>query len=147
MPDGEKEDPMKWNSTFSIGIEAIDRQHQQIFEHLLAIEDSIAKRDSWHILHCFLTRLADFVKFHLAVEEALLEIIGYPDLAHHRDMHARLLEQIGELEDQLRKQGPAERLVMGFFESWFVRHVLSTDREYAAYVRKEFPALVARRSA
>lgn len=138
---------MKWNSTFAIGIEAIDKQHQEIFERLLAIENSITKRDSWHILHCFLTRLADYVKFHLAVEEALLEIIRYPDRARHRDMHERLIEQITELEDQLRKQGPAEGLVVGFFESWFVRHVLSTDREYAAYVKKEFPALVARRSA
>ncbi len=138
---------MKWNSTFAIGIEAIDRQHQEIFEHLLAIENSIAKRDPWHILRFFLTRLADYVKFHLAVEEALLEIIRYPDLARHCDMHARLIEQIAELEDQLRKQGPAESLVVGFFESWFVRHVLSTDREYAAYVKKEFPALVTRRSA
>ena len=137
---------MKWNSTFAIGIEAIDKQHQTIFEHLLAIENSIAKRDPWHILHFFLIQLTDYVKFHLAVEEALLEIIRYPEIAHHRDMHARLIDQIDELEDQLRQQVSAERLV-GFFEDWFVRHVLSSDREYVAYVKKEFPALVARRSA
>lgn len=137
---------MKWNSSFAIGIEAIDKQHQNIFEHLLAIENSIAKRDPWHILHFFLIQLADYVKFHLAVEEALLEIIRYPDIAHHRDMHAKLIDRIDELEDQLRQQVSAEKLV-GFFEDWFVRHVLSSDREYVAYVKKQFPALVSRRSA
>ena len=137
---------MKWNSSFAIGIDAIDKQHQNIFEHLLAIENSIAKRDPWHILHFFLIQLADYVKFHMAVEEALLEIIRYPDIAHHCDMHARLIDRIDELEDQLRQQVSADKLV-GFFEDWFVSHVLSSDREYVAYVKKQFPALVSQRSA
>ena len=44
---------MKWDSSFETGIDAIDNQHKKIFEHLLAIENSIAKRDPWHILHFF----------------------------------------------------------------------------------------------
>ena len=134
---------MKWNSSFAIGIEAIDIQHRKIFEHLLAIENSVAKRDPWHILHFFLTQLAESVKFHLSVEESLLEIIRYPDLAHHRDSHAGLLEQIVELENKLQKSASGDSLV-GFFEVWFVRHVLSADREYAAYIKEEFPALMNR---
>ena len=137
---------MKWNSTFAIGIEAIDKQHQEIFQHLLAIENAIAKRDPWHILHFFLTRLEDYLKFHLAVEEALLEIIRYPEIAHHRELHVRLIDQVAVLEDQLRKQGSSDLLV-GFFEDWFVKHVLRSDREYAAYVEKQFPALFGTRSA
>ena len=136
---------MKWNSTFAIGIDAIDKQPQTIFEHLLAIENSIAKRDPWHILHFFLIQLAEYVKFHLAVEEALLEIIRYPEIAHHRDMHIRLIDQIHELENQLRHEVSPERLV-GFFEDWFVSHVLRSDREYVAYVQKTFPALLAKPS-
>ncbi len=134
---------MKWNNSFAIGIEAIDNQHRKIFEHLLAIENSVAKRDPWHILHFFLTQLAESVKFHLAVEESLLEIIRYPERAEHRDSHARLLEQIAELGDQLQKRASGESLV-GFFEVWFVRHVLSADREFAAYVKEQFPALMDR---
>ncbi|MCK9380797.1 MAG: bacteriohemerythrin [Sulfuritalea sp.] len=147
---------MKWDSSFAIGIEAIDNQHEKIFEHLLAIENSVTKRDPWHILRFFLTQMSDYMKFHLAVEEALLEIIRYPDYAEHCVEHARLMEQIAELQDQLEKAGsgrapvgqplPAENLV-DFFEDWFVRHVLSSDREYAAYVKEEFPALFGKRPA
>ena len=75
---GEKEGAMKWDDSFAIGIEAIDNQHKKIFEHLLAIESSVAKRDPWHILHFFVTQLAESLKFHLEVEEALLEILRYP---------------------------------------------------------------------
>ena len=145
---------MKWDSSFAIGIEAIDKQHQQIFEYLLAIENSVAKRDPWHIQRFFVTQLSDYLKFHLAVEEALLEIIRYPGYAEHCASHASLMEQIAELESQLEKAGsgrnpvgkqaPAVSLV-GFFEDWFVRHVLSADREFAAYVKRDFPALSGRR--
>ena len=140
MPIREKEDTMKWDRSFEIGIEAIDNQHKKIFEHLLAVENSIAKRDPWHILHFFLTQLADYLKFHLAVEEALLEILRYPDRENHCGLHSRLVDQVAELEDQLKDKASGENLVK-FFEDWFIRHVLTCDRDYAAYVKKEFPAL------
>lgn len=131
---------MKWDSSFAIGIDAIDKQHKQIFEHLLAIENSVAKRDPWHILHFFLTQMTEYMKFHLAVEEALLEIVHYPDRDTHCGAHAKLMEQIAKLEEQLKNKPSGEKLV-GFFEDWFIRHVLASDRDYAAYVAKEFPAL------
>lgn len=134
---------MKWNSSLAIGIEAIDNQHKQIFEHLLAIENSVAKRDPWHILRFLLLQLAEYMKFHLAVEEAMLEIVRYPQRAEHGQAHAKIMEQIAELEKQLQKTGSGTDLV-NFFEYWFIRHVLADDRQYAAYVREEFPALVGR---
>jgi hemerythrin-like metal-binding protein len=136
---------MKWDSSLAIGIEAIDAQHQKIFEHLLALENSVAKRDPWHIVHFFLAQLAEYMKFHLAVEEALLEVIRYPDRADHCDSHVRLVDQIAKLEDLLKKNAPDGNLV-GFFENWFVGHVLSSDREYAAYAKEQFPGLFGRGS-
>jgi hemerythrin-like metal-binding protein len=137
---------MKWDDSFAIGIEAIDNQHKKIFEHLLAIEKSVAKRDPWHILRFFLAQMSEYMQFHLAVEEALLEIVGYPDRGSHCDSHARLVDQIASLEEKLKQNATGENLV-GFFEDWFVRHVLSNDREYAAYVKTEFPALAERQAA
>lgn len=131
---------MKWNSSLSIGIEAIDNQHKQIFEHLLALENSVAKRDPWHIVRFLLSQLAEYMKFHLAVEEAMLEIVRYPQHTDHRTAHGRLMQQIADLEKQLQRAGSETNLVL-FFEEWFIRHVLSDDRLYADYVKKEFPAL------
>ena len=132
---------MKWNSSLAIGIEAIDNQHKQIFEHLLALENSVAKRDPWHIVRFLLSQLADYMKFHLAVEEAMLEIVRYPQHTDHCQAHGRIMEQIAELEKQLQRTGSGENLV-GFFEDWFIRHVLSDDRQYADYVKEEFPVLL-----
>lgn len=134
---------MKWNSSLAIGIEVIDNQHKQIFEHLLAIENSVAKRDPWHILRFLLSQMAEYMKFHLAVEEAMLEIIRYPRRADHCQAHAGIMEQIAELERQLQTAGSEANLV-SFFENWFIRHVLGDDRQYAEYVKKEFPGVFGR---
>jgi len=131
---------VKWNSSLAIGIEAIDNQHKQIFEHLLALENSVAKRDPWHIVRFLLSQLAEYMKFHLAVEEAMLEIVRYPQRAGHCQAHATIMDQIAELEKQLQRTGSQASLVT-FFEDWFIRHVLADDRQYAAYVKEEFPAL------
>ncbi len=137
---------MKWDDSFAIGIEAIDNQHRKIFEHLLALENSVIKRDPWHILRFFLAQLSEYMQFHLAVEEALLEIVGYPARSAHGDSHAKLIAQIASLEEKLKTNATGENLV-GFFEDWFIRHVLSSDRDYAAYVKREFASLAARRAA
>lgn len=131
---------MRWDSSFAIGIEVIDNQHKQIFEHLLAVENAVVKRDPWHIVRYHLAQLQNCMKLHLAVEEALFEIVGYPERADHEDAHTRLIAEIAKLEDQLQDNGSAQALI-GFFEHWFVDHVLNTDRKYAAYVAKEFPSL------
>jgi hemerythrin len=137
---------MKWDSSFAIGIEPIDNQHKKIFEHLLAIENSVAKRDPWHILNFLLLQLAEYMKFHLAVEESLLEITRYPGLKNHCDAHARIIDLIGELNDKLQRDPSGENLV-AFFEEWFLHHVLSGDREYATYLAEEFPVLCGRQMA
>lgn len=132
---------MKWNNSFAIGIETIDVQHKKIFEHLLAIENAVAKRDPWHIQRFLLSQLADYMKFHLAVEEALLEIVAYPGRLGHNEAHSGILEQIAELERGMKDNPSADNLVR-FFENWFLKHVLQGDREYVAFIRKEMPQLV-----
>ncbi|MDP2136164.1 MAG: bacteriohemerythrin [Sulfuritalea sp.] len=131
---------MKWDSSLTIGIEAIDNQHRKIFEHLLAIENSVAKRDPWHIIRFLLSQLGEYMKFHLAVEESLLEITRYPGLQEHREAHAKIVELMAELEETLQRNPSGDNL-LGFFEHWFLKHVLSGDRDYAAYIRKTFPEL------
>ena len=140
---------MKWNSSLEIGIAAIDAQHMKIFELLLALENSVTKRDPWNIQVFFLSQIEEYLKFHLAVEEAMLEIIRYPNLSHHRNGHSAITSNIRELETELKKthDGISGAKLVSFFESWFIRHVLADDHDYAAYAKKEFVTLFARPAA
>ena len=126
---------LKWKPEYCIGIERIDRQHEEIFNRLLALENSIAKQDVWHIQRFFIAEVADYLKFHFSVEEALLEILGHSGLAEHSSGHAQLSASIAELERSIRESSSTEHLV-AFFENWFVRHVLEDDQVFSVYAKR-----------
>lgn len=130
---------MKWKAEYSIGLEVIDNQHQQIFAQLLTIENSLLKRDPWHVLRSLTAELSHQLNFHFAVEEALMEILRFPDIGDHRAAHEKLNRSLQELEDNIRQsQSPSD--LVRFFEAWFIGHVLEDDRSYATYAREKLPA-------
>lgn len=130
---------IQWKEEFCIGIAPIDAQHRAIFEKMLSLENGIEKRDPWHVQQFFIADLTTTLKFHLAVEESLLEIVGYPKLEVHRREHDHLGKAIIELEQKVRHSNHVNSL-LDFFQDWFVRHVLGNDREYAAYLKDRLQA-------
>ena len=42
-----------WKEEYSVGIKRIDQQHEEIFKLLLAVENSVEKKDGWNIQRFF----------------------------------------------------------------------------------------------
>ena len=132
---------MLWKQEYSLGIAAVDREHEKIFENMLAIEDSLEKQDPWHIVHFHIIELERYMSFHFAVEEALLQIIRYPERDHHQASHEKLIDAIHDFEKSVKESRSTKDLVV-FFEEWFVSHVLSEDKSFVSYANKclaQFP--------
>ncbi|HEY6895873.1 MAG TPA: bacteriohemerythrin [Rhodocyclaceae bacterium] len=125
---------MQWKKEYSIGIEVIDEQHQAVFERLLAIENALTKRDPWHVLGFLIDQLTDCLAHHLAVEGALLTILGYPQADEHRAAHELLSQAVASLESRLRNSRSPQDLVE-FFDRWFVGHVLADDLQFVPHLR------------
>jgi hemerythrin len=124
-----------WKPDFLIGIDAIDSEHREIFERLLALERGMLARDPWHVMQFLLADVAHALKFHFAVEEALLEMIGFPGRDAHRQQHMTLTLELSELEKKIKKSNSPADLVH-FFEEWFIKHVLVEDRQFIDFARK-----------
>lgn len=124
-----------WKPEFLIGIDAIDREHRDIFDRLLALEQGIVKREPWHVMQFLLADVGYALKFHFAVEEALLAMIGFPELEAHRQQHVKLTLELSELERKVKKSNSPMDLVH-FFEEWFVKHVLVEDRQFVDFSRQ-----------
>lgn len=130
-----KEKPsLVWKPEFLLGIDSLDRQHKRIFDCLFAIENSMEKRDPWHIVEWFIADLDSTITSHCVAEETLLEVFAYPDIEQHRAQHGRLRAGIKELERALRESMSPQALVP-YFEHWFVKHVLSEDLGYVEYLK------------
>jgi hemerythrin len=144
-----KSNQLVWKKEFLLGIEPLDRQHKSIFECLLALENSIEKRDPWNVVGWLIADLGNKLAAHISAEETLLEIVAYPGLVSHRAQHGQISTAIKELERALIKSMTSDALVP-FFEQWFVCHVLSDDRSFIEYLkpiirnsRSQFPASLA----
>jgi len=126
---------MLWKKEYSIGIGVMDGQHEKIFENMLAIEDSLEKKDPWHLVHHHILELERYMSFHFAVEESMLQIIRYPELDDHRASHEKLIAAIHDFEKRVKESRSAKDLVV-FFEDWFVSHVLSEDKSFVDYANQ-----------
>lgn len=126
---------MHWKKEYSIGIATMDQQHEQIFEHMLAVENSLVKKDPWNIVHFQILELERYMAFHFAVEESMLQIIGYPGARDHQASHEKLIAEIRQFEKKVKDSRAVNDLVV-FFEEWFLNHVLSEDRLFVDYASK-----------
>jgi hemerythrin len=125
---------MDWSDDFLIGIDVIDRQHKHIFELLLKIEQAVANGESWNSLRFLIIDVSEYLKFHLAVEEAMLEIVDYGELAKHKQSHERLTDAMGHLEERVHNSKGSDDLLT-FFRTWFIEHVLKDDVAYAEEIK------------
>ncbi|MCK9284886.1 MAG: bacteriohemerythrin [Rhodocyclaceae bacterium] len=128
---------MEWKSEYSVGIALIDRQHQEILNYINQLTASLNARDRWTVTHHLLTQIEDFMRTHFAVEEALLEIVGYPAEEAHVASHGKMKAHMAELERRSIKEDITEELI-AYLCQWFIQHVLHDDMDYGRYVSKHF---------
>ncbi len=122
----------RWNSNIETGIPEIDDQHRRLFELAASFR---GQGDEIRIMKS-LAILCDYAKVHLREEEALLETIGYTDLAAHRQAHVEfraLLRQLLTDATHLSLDEIATR-VESLINGWFYNHILRVDAQYVPAV-------------
>lgn len=127
---------MEWQAEYSVGIDTIDRQHKEILGYINRLTAALDSGDRWHVSHYLLIQITDFIKVHFAVEEALLEIIGYPDLDEHRASHREIVAHITSLQMKAVREDISVELVQ-FLRDWFIGHVLKSDKQYGHFVAQK----------
>jgi hemerythrin len=123
---------MQWKAEYAIGIQEIDSQHKTLIEFITEFEDAVAGKVHWNAVHPLIVRAREFVKFHFAVEESLMQIVNYPQLIPHRAEHRYVLKQFEFLEQRvLRQQFNAELLPL--ISSWLLHHMTESDKPFGQY--------------
>ncbi len=126
---------MQWTSAYDTGIFEIDQQHRTIVRLVTEFEAAINANASWDSLYPLVASARDYAKFHFAVEESLMQILGYPRTSAHRSEHRFVLERIADLEQGvLRKDMLGELLPR--FHTWLLSHFLDSDRHFVGFARE-----------
>jgi hemerythrin-like metal-binding protein len=126
-------DPIEWKNQYSLGIKTIDKQHQMIMRSFANIENSIHAELAWSTIHYSILELKELALRHFAVEEALMELFGYPKITEHQITHEAFLNRLEEiLNISIRKS--ANKELLSLLEEWKTKHILGADRDYAKYI-------------
>lgn len=121
-----------WSTKFAIGIAEIDAEHAMLFRCLDKLMISIHTSFGSDLIGEALDGLSEYTQVHFKVEECIMRLVGYPDLAAHKADHEFFARELANF--RARSMDPnIGRVMVAFLTEWLIKHIDSTDRKYVAY--------------
>jgi hemerythrin-like metal-binding protein len=120
---------MPWSDMLSVGVRAIDQQHQTLVGILNDLGDVVLGRDDAWDESVVLSKLLAYTENHFAFEEGLMRRIGYVAQDAHEQEHRALFQQVGDLMARAadgQHADPQELLML--LRDWLSSHIMGTDR-------------------
>jgi hemerythrin len=132
---------IEWNEDLSVGVDEIDRQHQEWCVMLAALHDAMRMNQ--------LDRVAGVISFlerytleHFATEERHMAAKGYPRLREHRARHEAFVAEFLRHKSAIAANGARPSLVVELSDwlgSWMREHVGQMDAEMGRFFRSLDP--------
>jgi len=91
-----------WCEMFSIVVPYIDDQHKKLVRIVNEFHAALKEKRAGDAVFTTLNRLIEYTERHFRDEEKLMQLAEYPaeHLHEHKKIHARLFEEIFELQEQ-----------------------------------------------
>lgn len=120
--------PLVWSEQYSVGVPALDAEHQLLFEVAGMLIDTPDPVETW-ITAQLLESLAEYACVHFEREECYQAAIGYPGLDEHHRQHQEFAAHIEHLQRQFAENPalvdiPALRQTL---RHWLLQHVMQDD--------------------
>ncbi len=123
----------QWREEYSIGVEAIDKEHQRLFQiinKLFSFRDE--EKDSQWICLEGIKYFKGHALQHFADEEAYMASIGYEGLERHKSIHRGFQKNtLPALEEELLRTGYSTEAMehfLGVCAGWLIGHTLTEDQ-------------------
>jgi hemerythrin len=123
---------LHWDSSFSVGNELLDRQHQKLMglcnelAHYSVGNQTISRSG----FHDILNEMVLYAREHFETEEALLKELDYPGLASQEAEHFAYDEKIAEWSFNATVGDLDLSEAQSFLAAWWRNHILITDMQY-----------------
>ena len=123
---------IEWSKQYEVGIRFMDGQHQQMLDLVNRVLEGAHQGKELEELVAVLRDLVRLTEHHFRAEEMRMVELG-ADAEQHRSEHRDLIESLRFFTDRL----DADKVGMCsvFLRDWLLRHIESTDRPFAAFLR------------
>lgn len=129
---------LEFDPVLFIGVEEIDRQHQEIFDRVRRLLQASRERRGREEVRSLVEFLGTYVLAHFASEERAMARSAYPRVEEHRAEHRQLAAQLEILRDDLEARGATALLAIRVgsrVTEWLRDHIYRTDRTLGEWIR------------
>jgi hemerythrin-like metal-binding protein len=128
---------IKWNQSFSVGVQSIDKQHTVLFDSLNELHASMMSGQAQNMTGPLLKKLLDYTRNHFSEEEKMMAAAKYPGLTDHLAKHRILVKQVEEYAARYEKGEITLNLhLLNFVRDWLTNHIQKTDKEYGPWMNE-----------
>lgn len=129
---------IEWNDSYSVHVDEIDRQHQNLVKIIRKLEDAIRSGSAQATLKEVLEDLTKYLGEHFASEERIFKLIDYPGAENHRREHLGFVANITRCKREF-EEGNAGLVVevYNFLCDWARNHMRKVDKEYADIIARQ----------
>ncbi len=126
-----------WSADLSVGVDLIDKQHQQWFAYLNDFANAVEKRQGTAQIAKTLAFLTDYTERHFETEADRMSASAYPDAPAHLAKHEEMKNTLAHLASDFEEEGVTPELVEAvnvFLVNWLTRHILDVDSKLGAWL-------------
>lgn len=128
---------VQWHDDLSVGVLEVDIQHKLLFEKFNAFLDACEKNAEMDGIYRLFWFLEAYAITHFSEEEKLMQRVGYPEYARHREKHVEFAASVSNFKARLHAEGPNPDLVSSitrFISGWLIDHISNMDRAIGRFV-------------
>ena len=119
---------LQWRDEFTIGIDSVDFEHQNLMDMINMIYAELDNRRDIAQIRRTVGEVHAEISAHFALEERIMRQAGYEEFAAHKNDHENLLDQIRTLMDAIENDPEhALDLLSEQLADWFSGHFNSFD--------------------
>ncbi len=127
-----------WSHTYSIGNDIVDSQHKKLIELLNKLYDVQSSGGDDTQVTSILNDLVAYTIYHFQAEENLFQQHNYPDFAHHKGVHDKLVKDVQDYIGLFKAQDQAAKeKLMIFLTDWLKEHILGDDKKFGSFLRAQ----------
>jgi hemerythrin len=125
---------IKWKDEYLIGIQQIDKQHQELFNITNNAYDLLKDEfitDKYDRIINIIVRLKQYTIFHFKTEEEYMQSINYKRFFAQKIEHDEFIKKINDVKfnDIDVNQGRYLTDLLEFVIDWISNHILSSDKK------------------
>ena len=119
---------IEWREEYSVGNAAVDQEHELLIAQINQLYEQLSQPMDPVAIETMLSDIQSDISTHFALEELLMQEVGFPEYEMHKQDHERLLDQIHDLIFHFSEDPESgKELLINRLSDWFSNHFRGFD--------------------